>query len=98
MVVDMKKILLVLIIASIAYGSGNIELSDGKLRANIDWLDGVLYFDGGNIGFDNKGRGNSRFFWDDANTTLIVYTIDANSLDINDINAITGQLPELSAV
>jgi hypothetical protein len=108
----MKKTLVflfcLLAVSRMAIGSGNIEMSDGKLKilsadavtsldiyretddAYINWATGTLYLDGGSISFDSNSRGNSKFYWDDVNNTLIVYIIDANYFDVNDVNANTG--------
>jgi hypothetical protein len=66
--------------------------------AYIDWASGTLYLDGGNISFDSNSRGNSKFYWDDANNTLIVYIVDANQLDTNDVNSITGTFSGLVTI
>jgi hypothetical protein len=98
-------LLCILTMAASARGSGNVELTDGKVvifsadtslemqlfredtDAYIDWASGTLYLDGGNISFDSNSRGNSKFFWDDANSTLIVYIVDANDRISNDRHA-----------
>ena len=104
---NMKKLLLILLLAATCLGGGNAELSDGKLlilsedsvntmqvyrdniNAYIDWTDGVLYLEGGNIAFDSNSYGKSKFFWDDANSILIAYSLDTNDIDVNDITAVT---------
>ncbi len=116
----MKKILFILlfilIMAASSSGSGNAEITDGRvvimtpdaslkmqlyrdgLDAYIDWTTGTLYMEGGDIAFDNQSRGNSRFFWDDANSTLIVYIIDTNQVETNDVNAVTGTFSGLVTI
>ncbi len=96
----MKKLLFILLITATCYGSGNVEISDEKLKAlSPDGTASIdIYRNNTNayidwttgslfmLGGDISFDDANQFRWDDVNNVLIVTTIDVNTIDANGID------------
>jgi len=98
----MKKLLLILILTSICYGSGNVEISEEKLQLlspdgtttftlNRDNTSAYIDWTTGTLYLEGGSiffDANSKLHWDNSTGTLHAPTVDVNAVDANTLTLI----------